>query len=119
MSAIQTKPIIQIFPNPIIGKDTVITHTMPEYESFTKECPALETAILEISYIPDKSCLEIHSLKEFWISFQSQGIWYEHALSEIYDEISKICSPKWLCITGEFVTENRITSKIKIEKPAF
>ncbi len=115
MAAIQTRPLVQTFPNPITGKETIITHTMPEHDSFSKECPALETATLEISYIPDQTCIEIHSLKEFWVSFQSQGIWYEHVLSEIYDEIYKICSPKWLRVTGEFSTENGIISKIQIE----
>ncbi len=116
MQATQARPIVQTFPNPLEGKQTIISHTMPDHECFCKECPVLETVTLEVAYIPDKLCLEIHSLKEYWISFQSQGLWYENVLSQAYDEIYNCCSPKWLRITGEFITENGITSKIKVEK---
>lgn len=68
-----------------------------ETEEFTAVCPFSglpDFGILSISYVPDKKCIELRSLKYYLQTYRHVGIYQEHAVNRILDDLVKCCDPK-------------------------
>ena len=105
---------IEVFPNPKHDRDYTITHVNPE---FTSVCPITglpDFGTITVKYIPDKLCLELKSLKYYFIEFRNMGIFYEAVTNLILDELVAACQPKEMEITSEWTTRGGIHSTIKV-----
>jgi 7-cyano-7-deazaguanine reductase len=106
---------IEIFPNPAPHRDYVIKHICPEFTSVCPKTGQPDFATIELEYIPDKSCLELKSLKLYYYSFRQEGIYYEAVVNRILDELVEACGPRWMRITGNFNVRGGIGSIIMAE----
>ncbi len=76
------------------GKDIEITTTTDE---FTSVCPFSglpDFARVTITYTPDRHCIELRSLKYYLTSYRNVGIWYEHLVNRMLEDLVKVCRPK-------------------------
>ena len=76
---------LETFPNTHPGRDYTIVHTCPE---FTAVCPKTgqpDFGTIRISYVPDRLCVELKSLKLYLQDYRSRGIYYEHVTNVILD----------------------------------
>ena len=95
-------PEIETFPNPKPGRKYLITHINPE---FTSVCPITglpDFATKTVKYIPDQLCLELKSLKYYFLQFRNKGIFYEDITNLILDELVAICKPLEMEIISEW-----------------
>lgn len=72
-----------------------------EYPEFSAVCPFsglpdLGTVI--ITYYPDGRCVELKSLKYYFISFRNVGIYQEKALDIMFTDLKKALQPKYICV---------------------
>jgi 7-cyano-7-deazaguanine reductase len=106
------KTEILVFPNPFPKRDYVITHANPE---FTSVCPVTglpDFGEIQIVYIPDETCVELKSLKYYFLSFRNKGIYYESVINEILEDLASAMNPRWIEVTGEFSTRGGIHSTV-------
>lgn len=118
--------LLETFDNPYPGRDYVIQMESPE---FTSLCPVggIETdaeelaalrggapdfGTIRITYIPDRLCLELKSLKLYLWSFRNDGIFYERAVNTILDHLAEKSSPRWMEVVGDFNVRGGIKSII-------
>lgn len=103
---------IETFPNPKPDRDYLIVHTCPEFTSVCPKTgnPDFGTIILE--YLPNELCIELKSLKLYFFGFRDQGIFYEAVVNRILDELSAVCKPRWMRVTGKFNVRGGIGSEI-------
>ena len=118
--------LLETFPNPFADRDYEIRM---ECNEFTSLCPlggvesdAEELRLLEggapdfgtivITYTPDRSCLELKSLKLYLWSFRNDGIFYERAVNRILDDLSSACQPRSMQVVGDFNVRGGIKSVI-------
>ena len=118
--------LLETFENPNRGRDYEIRMECPE---FTSLCPlgGIETDASEltelkggapdfgtivITYVPDKVCLELKTLKLYLWSFRNDGIFYERAVNRILDDLSAACKPRWMEVVGDFNIRGGIKSII-------
>ncbi len=109
---------LETFPNPKPGRKYSITHVNPE---FTSVCPITgqpDFGTLTVKYIPDKLCLELKSLKYYFIEFRNKGIFYEEVTNLIIDDLVAACEPLEMEIITEWSTRGGMHSIInaKYEK---
>ncbi len=109
---------IETFENPAPHNNYVITHIN---EEFTSVCPITglpDFAKITLKYIPDEICIELKSLKYYYLEFRNQGIFYEAVTNKILDDLKAVCSPKMMEITSEWTVRGGIHSIIcaKYEK---
>ena len=81
-----------------IGEPMEIVTTTDE---FTSVCPFSglpDFAEVMIAYTPDKKCLELRSLKYYLMSYRDVGIWYEHLVNRMLDDLVAACEPKHMRI---------------------
>ncbi len=118
--------LLETFANPYPGRDYEIAMTCPE---FTSLCPmggiesdAAELALLKggapdfgtmvITYVPDRLCIELKSLKLYLWSFRNDGIFYERAVNRILDDLAAACKPRRMQVVGDFNMRGGIKSVI-------
>ncbi len=68
-----------------------------ETDEFTSVCPFSglpDFARVRIAYVPDKLCLELRSLKYYLLSYRNVGIWYEHLVNRMLEDLAAACRPR-------------------------
>ncbi len=73
-------------------------------EEFTSVCPFSglpDFARVTITYTPDRRCIELRSLKYYLLSYRDVGIWYEHLVNRMLEDLVAACAPKKMKIVIE------------------
>lgn len=107
--------VIETFPNKYPHRDYEITHINPE---FTSVCPMTglpDFATIEVYYIPDEICIELKSLKYYFLEFRNKGIFFESCINEILDDLVAVCHPRFMKVRGRFNTRGGIHSLVEVE----
>lgn len=112
--------ILETFSNPHPARDYLVTHTCPE---FTAVCPKTgqpDFGTIRISYVPDRRCVELKSLKLYLASFRDRGIYYEDVTNLILDELVRVMRPRRITVEGSFNVRGGISSVVQAsyEAPA-
>ena len=64
---------------------------------FTSVCPFSglpDFAEVTITYTPNKKCVELRSLKYYLMSYRDVGIWYEHLVNRMLEDLVKAIEPR-------------------------
>ena len=107
--------ILETFKNSNPQRDYWITF---ETSEFTSLCPITgqpDFATIKIEYIPNKLCVESKSLKLFLFSFRNEGSFYEDVTNRIFTDLTKVCKPRRLIVTGEFTARGGIRSSVRVD----
>lgn len=112
-----TQPSKQLdtFPNPQPGRDYTIRMRIPE---FTCNCPKTgqpDFATLQLEYVPDKTCVELKSLKLYIWSFRDEGHFHEDVTNRILDDLVRATKPRFMRLTGEFGVRGGIYTTVVAE----
>lgn len=84
------------------GKDIVVRIDSDE---FTAVCPwsgLPDFATIVIEYIPRKVIIELRSLKYYLLSYRSVGIYQEHVVNRVLEDLIRCASPKWMKVTADY-----------------
>lgn len=84
-----------------VGRNMMIDTITDE---FTSVCPFSglpDFARVTIRYVPDRHCLELRSLKYYLLSYRDVGIWYEHLVNRMMDDLVQACKPRKMTIAIE------------------
>ena len=93
---------LETFPYEYPGKDIVINIDTDE---FTAVCPwsgLPDFATIRVDYIPGRSIIELRSFKYYLLSYRNVGIYQEHAVNRILEDLVRCCHPKWMKITADY-----------------
>ena len=104
--------LLETFPNQFPDRDYEIEITCPE---FTAVCPKTgqpDFATIVINYIPSDTCIELKSLKLYLFDYRNRGIFYEHSINTILDDLVAACHPRRMIVVGQFTPRGGISSKI-------
>jgi 7-cyano-7-deazaguanine reductase len=108
---------LETFPNPCPERDYEISIDCPEFTSVCPKTGQPDFGTVQISYIPDKKCIELKSLKYYLQSYRNEGIFYEAATNKILDDLVKACSPRKMTITAGFTARGGINTSVKAVYP--
>ena len=70
---------------------------------------------IQITYVPDKTCIELKSLKYYLGTYRNRGIFYEAATNAILDDLVHACEPRRMRVTGAFTARGGITTTVVAE----
>lgn len=96
-------------------RDIVIAIKQPE---FTSVCPMTglpDFGTITIRYMPDRKIIELKSLKFYLLQYRNVGIFYEHLVNRILDDLVAALNPKWMEVQGNFTSRGGITSDVTAE----
>ena len=106
---------IETFPNPVPERDYTIEMECPEFTCLCPKTGQPDFAILHISYVPDKLCLELKSLKIYLVSYRNEGGFHEKVTNVILDDLVAACRPRKMKIIGEFNVRGGIHTTVTVE----
>ena len=108
-------PEIETWPNQYKGYE--ITIEIPEYTAICPKTGLADFGTIRLKYMPDKTCLELKSLKLYIHAYRNVGIFYENAVNRVLQDIVKACRPVWAIVTGEFTARGGLRSVIEAKYP--
>jgi 7-cyano-7-deazaguanine reductase len=111
-------PRVETFPNPQASRDYTIDVTAPEWTALCPITGQPDFATIRISYVPDKLCLELKSLKLYLQSFRNRGVFHEAVTNEILDHLVASCRPRRMKVVGDFHARGGISTVVTAEHPA-
>lgn len=104
-------------PNPNLLERFENKHPNNDYEvfieapEFTSLCPITgqpDFASIEITYIPEKYCVESKSLKLYLGSFRMHGEFHEDCTNRIMNDLKALLDPKFIQVVGKFAPRGGI-----------
>lgn len=107
--------ILERFDNTYPQRDYTIEIVNPE---FTSVCPITglpDFGTVTIRYIPDRSCVELKSLKYYFLEFRNAGIFYENITNRILDDLTALLEPRFMRITTAWNARGGITETVSVE----
>ncbi|MFY8161383.1 MAG: preQ(1) synthase [Candidatus Kapaibacteriota bacterium] len=103
---------IETFPNPKPNRQYRISHVNHEFTSVCPKTGLPDFGIITINYIPNEVCLELKSLKYYFLEFRNRGIFYEAVTNRILDDLVAACDPIEMEIVAEWGVRGGMTSVI-------
>lgn len=87
-----------------------ITINQPEYTSVCPMTGLPDNGCITIRYRPDQTLVELKSLKYYLLQYRNVGMFYEHVVNRILDDLVAVLKPLRMEVTGEFTPRGGITS---------
>lgn len=101
-------------------RDYEISITLPE---FTCLCPMTgypDFAVIRVRYIPDKTIIELKSLKLYINRYRNDSLFHEEAVNRILEDLVACCRPRWMELVGDFNARGNVKTVIHAEhNPGF
>ncbi len=113
------RSLLATFPTPTDGA-IVIEHVSDE---FTSQCPITghpDFGTITIRFRPRAKsagglCVELKSLKLYYQSFRTEGIFYEAVTDLIRDDLAALMKPAWLQVRTDWKGRGGIRSTIRAD----
>ncbi len=111
-------PDIEVWENKYQDRDYTIHLNVPECTCICPKTGLPDFATINVTYSPDKDCLELKSFKLYIVSYRDVGIFHEHLVNKILDDIVKACQPKWAKVEGIVTPRGGIQTTVTAEYKA-
>ncbi|PIP38182.1 MAG: 7-cyano-7-deazaguanine reductase, partial [Desulfobacterales bacterium CG23_combo_of_CG06-09_8_20_14_all_51_8] len=96
-------------------RDILITIRQPEYSSVCPMTGLPDVGCITIAYVPGETIVELKSLKYYLLQYRNVGIFYEHIVNRILEDLVAVLNPKKMTVTGDFTPRGGITSTVTAE----
>ena len=106
-------PSIETWKNEYSDKDYTIEVTTPEFTTICPKTGLPDFGTIQIAYIPDERCVELKSLKEYFLFYRDVGIFHEHVVNKILVDFVAACNPRRVEIVGDFHVRGGIKTVIR------
>jgi 7-cyano-7-deazaguanine reductase len=106
---------LETFANPAPERDYTIRMRIPEFTCLCPRTGQPDFATLSLEYVPDRSCVELKSLKLYIWSFRDRGAFHEAVTNEIAARLADALAPRFLRLTAEFNVRGGIHTSVVAE----
>ena len=94
--------VLETFPYEYPRKNIVVNIDTNE---FTAVCPYSglpDFGVIKVNYIPKNLVLELRSFKYYLFSYRNVGIYQEHVVNKILEDLVCCCNPKWMQVIVDY-----------------
>jgi 7-cyano-7-deazaguanine reductase len=109
------REILETFENRYPGRDYSIEIVCPEFTSLCPKTGQPDFATLTITYVPDRKCVELKSLKLYLQKFRNEGMFYENVTNRILDDLVAVLAPRRMTIEAAFTARGGITTTVTVK----
>jgi len=103
---------LETFPNPRPERDYTIEIVCPEFTSMCPKTGQPDFGTILITYVPAATCIELKSLKLYLFEYRDRGIYYEHSINTILDDLVAACRPRKMRVIGQFTPRGGISTRV-------
>lgn len=98
-------------------RDYTIKIVHPEFTSVCPKTGLPDFGVITIDYVPGKLCLELKSLKYYFLQYRNCGIFMENIANRVLNDVVKAVRPKTCAVTGDFTPRGGLRSVIEAKYP--
>jgi 7-cyano-7-deazaguanine reductase len=116
-----TKPpskSLETFPNPEPRRVYTIAFTCPEFTCLCPRTGQPDFATISIRYVPNRTCVELKSLKLYLWSFRNEGHFHEAVTNRILSDLVKALRPRSMEVVGDFFVRGGIHTVVTVTHKA-
>jgi len=106
------RDMLETFDNQYPERDYTIEIVAPEFTSVCPKTGQPDFGTMTITYVPDRKCVELKSLKLYLQQFRNEGIFYEHATNRILDDLLAVVAPRRMTLKAAFTPRGGITTTV-------
>ena len=106
------KAILEVFENANPERDYRVEHTFPEFTSVCPKTGQPDFGTVVISYVPDRKCVELKSLKFYLNGFRNEGIFYEAITNRLLDDLVAVCEPRKMTVVTRWGPRGGLSSTV-------
>jgi 7-cyano-7-deazaguanine reductase len=103
---------LDTFPNPSPGRDYTVEIVCPEFTSVCPKTGQPDFGTISYTYTPDRTCVELKSLKLYLQRFRSMGIFYEAVTNRLLDDFVAACKPRRCRVVSTWTPRGGITTTV-------
>lgn len=105
---------LEAVPNPAVGRDYVVACVCPEFTCLCPRSGFPDFATIRLRYVPDRSIVELKSLKLYINRYRNQHAFHEAVVNQIADDLVGCIAPRWLELIGDFTVRGNIKTVITV-----
>jgi 7-cyano-7-deazaguanine reductase len=109
---------LETFPNSSPGRDYTVEIVCPEFTSVCPKTGQPDFGTITFIYTPDRTCVELKSLKLYLQRFRNEGIFYEDVVNRLLEDFVAACQPRRCKVIGAFTARGGISTTVTCEYPA-
>ncbi|RPI85207.1 MAG: NADPH-dependent 7-cyano-7-deazaguanine reductase QueF [Planctomycetaceae bacterium] len=109
---------LETFENQFPNRDYLIETVCPEFTSVCPKTGQPDFGTLTLTYVPDRLCIELKSLKLYLQQFRNHGAFYEHVTNRIFDDLVAVSKPRSMKLTARFTPRGGLSTSITVEYTA-
>jgi 7-cyano-7-deazaguanine reductase len=106
------REILEAFDNQYPGRDYTIQIVCPEFTSVCPKTGQPDFGTLTFTYVPDRKCVELKSLKFYLQQFRNEGIFYENVTNRILDDLVAVLHPRKMTLVASFTPRGGISTTV-------
>ena len=106
---------LETFENPNPDRDYTIRIDVPEFTCLCPKTGQPDFAELRLEYVPDRTCVELKSLKLYVWSFRDEGAFHEAVTNQILADLVAATAPRFMRLTAEFNVRGGIYTTVVVE----
>lgn len=116
MASVPTKSL-DTFVNPRPERDYTIRFECPEFTCLCPKTGQPDFATIHIEYVPDRTCVELKSLKLYLWNWRDQGAFHEAVTNQILDDLVAAVAPRSMVVEGDFWVRGGIKTVVEASHP--
>jgi 7-cyano-7-deazaguanine reductase len=105
--------LLEVFDNPHPGRDYEIEIVQPEFTSVCPRTGQPDFGSITISYVPDRTCVELKSLKFYLQTFRQEGIFYEDVTNVILNDLVGALKPRRMQVVSDWSSRGGIHTTVR------
>ena len=106
---------LETFENPSPERDYTIRMTIPEFTCLCPKTGQPDFATLTLTYVPDRRCVELKSLKLYVWSYRDEGAFHEAVTNRILADLVAATAPRFMRLSAHFNVRGGITTTVVAE----
>ena len=106
--------ILETFENQHPRRDYTIEIVCPEFTSVCPKTGQPDFGTLTFTYVPDRLCVELKSLKLYLQQFRNEGIFYENVTNRILDDMVALLEPRQITLAAAFNSRGGISTTVTV-----
>ena len=111
------RELLEVFENPSPQRNFTIEHVCPEFTSVCPKTGQPDFGTIIFTYIPDKVCVDLKSLKMYLQRFRNEGIFYEAVTNRIMDDFLAAVKPRSVTVQSRWTPRGGLNSNITVIYP--
>lgn len=108
-------PVVGTFDNIYSENEYTIKLEFPEFTAICPKTGLPDFGVIYIEYSPAAKCLELKSLKEYFLFYRDIGIFHENVVNRVLDDLVKACSPRKMKVRADYNVRGGIHTVVERE----